>query len=223
MVELFPKERLQPSLLDRLSDDEPYKKVESREKRVLSFQKLKLSVVRDLEWLLNAGCLENTQDLNAFPQIKQSVLNYGIPDFTGTTATNLDAGTLEFMLRQRILAFEPRLLQRSLKVRVKKKEAHNTIPNLVDACCTGKHLSKAKLTCKKASGKDPVEYLTIELKTCMVTSLHTGGADGSNGQLTETFTLNFEEFKLSYEPQDKSGKAQGSVDVGFNIAENKAI
>ena len=127
MVELFPKERLQPSLLDRLSDDEPYKKVESRKKRVLSFQKLKLSVVRDLEWLLNAGCLENTQDLNAFPQIKQSVLNYGIPDFTGTTATNLDVGTLEFMLRQRILAFEPRLLQRSLKVRVIKKEAHNTV------------------------------------------------------------------------------------------------
>jgi type VI secretion system protein ImpF len=59
MVELFPKERLQPSLLDRLSDDEPYKKMESREKRVLSFQKLKLSVVRDLEWLLNAGCLKS--------------------------------------------------------------------------------------------------------------------------------------------------------------------
>jgi type VI secretion system protein ImpF len=127
MVELFPKERLQPSLLDRLSDDEPYKKAESREKRVLSFQKLKLSVVRDLEWLLNAGCLETIQDLNEFPQVKQSVINYGIPDFTGTTATNVDAGNLEFMLRQRILAFEPRLLPRSLKVRVEKKEAHNTV------------------------------------------------------------------------------------------------
>jgi type VI secretion system protein ImpF len=127
MAELFPKERLQPSLLDRLSDDEPYKKVESRDKRVLSFQRLKRSVVRDIEWLLNAGCLEPTLDLNDFPQVKQSVLNYGVPDLTGTTASNVDAATLEYMLRQRILMFEPRLLSRSLKVRVTNKNKHNTI------------------------------------------------------------------------------------------------
>jgi type VI secretion system protein ImpF len=127
MADLFPKERLQPSLLDRLSDDEPYKKVESRDKRILSFQRLKRSVVRDIEWLLNAGCLETTQDLADYPQVKHSVLNYGIPDLTGTTASNVDATTLERMLRQRILDFEPRLLPRSLKVRVTNKDEHNTI------------------------------------------------------------------------------------------------
>jgi type VI secretion system protein ImpF len=127
MADLFPKERLQPSLLDRLSDDEPYKKVESREQRVLSFQRLKQSVVRDIEWLLNAGCLESTLDLNEYPQVRQSVLNYGVPDLTGTTASNVDASSLEHMLRQRILHFEPRLLQRSLKVRVTHKDDHNTI------------------------------------------------------------------------------------------------
>jgi type VI secretion system protein ImpF len=127
MADLFPKERLQPSLLDRLSDDEPYKKVESRDKRILSFQRLKQSVVRDLEWLLNAGCLETTQDLRNYPQVKRSVLNYGIPDLTGTTASNVDATTLERMLRQRILDFEPRLLPRSLRVRVTNKDEHNTI------------------------------------------------------------------------------------------------
>ena len=127
MADLFPKERLQPSLLDRLSDDEPYKKVESRDKRILSFQRLKRSVVRDIEWLLNAGSLETTQDLKDYPQVKRSVLNYGIPDLTGTTASNVDATTLERMLRQRILDFEPRLLPRSLKVRVTNKDEHNTI------------------------------------------------------------------------------------------------
>ena len=127
MAELFPKERLQPSLLDRLADDEPYKKVESREQRVLSFQRLKKSVVRDIEWLLNAGCLESTLDLQNYPQVKQSVLNYGIPDLTGTTASNVDPTALERMLRQRILDFEPRLLARSLKVRVTNKNEHNTI------------------------------------------------------------------------------------------------
>ena len=127
MAELFPKERLQPSLLDRLSDDEPYKTVESREQRVLSFQKLKQSVVRDLEWLLNTGCLETVQDLSDYPEVKQSVLNYGIPDLTGTTASNVDPTTLERILRRRIIDFEPRLLPRSLKVRVSNKDEHNTV------------------------------------------------------------------------------------------------
>lgn len=127
MADLFPKERLQPSLLDRLSDDEPYKKTESRDQRVLSFQRLKRSVVRDIEWLLNAGCLESTLDLTDFPEIKRSVLNYGVPDLTGTTASNVDAATLERMLRHRILTFEPRLLARSLKVRVTNKDEHNTV------------------------------------------------------------------------------------------------
>jgi type VI secretion system protein ImpF len=53
MAELFQKERLQPSLLDRLADDEPYKKTESRDQRVLSFHKLKQFVLRDLQWLLS--------------------------------------------------------------------------------------------------------------------------------------------------------------------------
>lgn len=127
MADLFPKERLQPSLLDRLSDDEPYKKVESRDQRVLSFQRLKRSVVRDIEWLLNAGCLESTQDLRDYPQVRHSVLNYGIPDLTGSTTSNVDTTALEHMLRQRILDFEPRLLNRSLKVRVSNKDEHNTI------------------------------------------------------------------------------------------------
>ena len=127
MAELFQKERLQPSLLDRLADNEPYKKEESREQRVLSFQKLKQSVIRDLEWLLNAGCLETTQDLSDYPQVKQSVLNFGIPDLTGMTASNVDSTTLERMLRQRILDFEPRILPQSLKVRVIDKDEHNAI------------------------------------------------------------------------------------------------
>ncbi|HJX53099.1 MAG TPA: type VI secretion system baseplate subunit TssE, partial [Polyangia bacterium] len=36
MAELTPKERLQPSLLDRLTDDDPGRATEPRESRVLS-------------------------------------------------------------------------------------------------------------------------------------------------------------------------------------------
>ena len=127
MAELTQKERLQPSLLDRLADDAPERKVESRQQRVLSFSRLRQSVIRDLQWLLNAGCLETSQDLSHWPQVKQSVLNYGIPDFTGTTAGSTDCAALERLLRQAILDFEPRILKQSLKVRAKATGEHNTI------------------------------------------------------------------------------------------------
>ena len=45
---LHPQDRLQPALLDRLTDDEPEKKQEPRESRVLSKKQLRQSVLRDL-------------------------------------------------------------------------------------------------------------------------------------------------------------------------------
>jgi type VI secretion system protein ImpF len=127
VAELTPRERLQPSLLDRLADDKPAEKVESREQRVLSFSRLRQSVIRDLEWLLNTGCLETAQNLDAYPDVKQSVLNYGMPDLTGTTISNADKTILERLIRQAILSFEPRILKHSLKVRSKATGKHNTI------------------------------------------------------------------------------------------------
>jgi type VI secretion system protein ImpF len=53
MAELLPQERLQPSLLDRLTDDAPESKDESRDKRVLNLAQLRAGVMRDLSWLLN--------------------------------------------------------------------------------------------------------------------------------------------------------------------------
>lgn len=127
MAELTPEERLQPSLLDRLKDDEPDKTVESREQRILSLTQLRRSVNRDLEWLLNSGCLETVQALGDYPHVRQSVLNYGIPDLTGTTSSNADPSALERVLRQAILAFEPRILRHSLKVRAVASGKHNQI------------------------------------------------------------------------------------------------
>ena len=56
-------ERLQPSLLDRLTDNEPAKKEESRAQRVLSMKKLREGVVRDLLSLLNTTKLDVARDL----------------------------------------------------------------------------------------------------------------------------------------------------------------
>lgn len=124
------QERLQPSLLDRLTDDEPQKEAEARERRVLSLGKLREAVKRDLSWLLNCGNLEAAQDLSAFPLAARSVLNYGVPDLAGRTAASADLREVERALRQAIWDFEPRILRNSLSVRAVESAddaAHNVI------------------------------------------------------------------------------------------------
>jgi len=130
VAELTPKERLQPSLLDRLTDDEPDQMQESREKRVLSPRQLRRSVVRDLEWLLNTTDLASVQDLSAHPQVIDSVLNYGMPDLAGKNVSGLDAVALERNLRAAILRFEPRILPHTLRIRAEIDEermSHNAV------------------------------------------------------------------------------------------------
>lgn len=130
MAELTPKERLQPSLLDRLTDDEPSRRQESREKRVLSPRQLRDSVIRDLQWLLNASDLVSVQDLAPYPEVIDSVVNYGLPDLAGKNVSGLEIGALERDLRRIIQRFEPRILPHSLHIRVVVDEglmSHNAV------------------------------------------------------------------------------------------------
>jgi type VI secretion system protein ImpF len=118
MAELTTQERLQPSLLDRLTDDEPGKAEESREKRVISATRLRECVTRDIAWLLNCVNLGNEDGLADCPEVAGSVLNFGIPDLTGMALSGMDTGVLQRRLREAILAFEPRLTPSTLQVSV---------------------------------------------------------------------------------------------------------
>jgi type VI secretion system protein ImpF len=117
MAELAPRERLQPSLLDRLSDDEPGNAVEPRERRVLSLRTLREGVLRDLAWLLNTTNLLSVTTMPALPFIANSVLNYGVPGLAGNAVQNLDIGALERGIRQAIWDFEPRLIRSTVTVK----------------------------------------------------------------------------------------------------------
>jgi type VI secretion system protein ImpF len=118
MAELSLEERLQPSLLDRLTDLEPSTNVEPRSGRVLSIDRLKRSVLRDLGWLLNCGRLSITEDLSEYPEVAKSVLNYGASDHAGTSFSSVDINALEREIRQTIIDFEPRLIAETLRVKV---------------------------------------------------------------------------------------------------------
>lgn len=123
MAELTPQERLQPFLLDRLRDDAPESQAESRERRAFNMQRFREAVLRDLSWLLNAKAHPPADGLASFPMVERSVLNYGLPDITGATSSELPAGDVVQMVRRAIEAFEPRILRNTLSVRLVESPA----------------------------------------------------------------------------------------------------
>jgi type VI secretion system secreted protein Hcp len=101
------------------------------------------------------------------------------------------------------------------------KYVDKSTPSLVGFACNGQHIKEAKLTVRKAAGKEQLEYLTIELKHALVTSVSTG-AGGGEERLTESLTLNFAAFELSYTPQKPDGTADKTIDTHWDIPANKA-
>jgi len=124
LAELTQQERLQPSLLDRLTDHEPERKEESRAQRVLSVRQLRQGVLRDIGWLLNTESQGLVVDAERYPEAARSVLSYGMPGLTGLAASGLDPRSIEKQVRQAILDFEPRILKNTVQVRVTTDEAH---------------------------------------------------------------------------------------------------
>jgi len=124
------RNRLQPSLLDRLTDDEPGQRVEAEDRRVMSRAQLRQAVLRDLAALFNAMQPLGAQ-AQAWPQVAQSVLQFGLPPLSGRLASSLDVTVLEGLIRQAIVRFEPRILAESLQVRALEAgsvlDTHNVI------------------------------------------------------------------------------------------------
>ena len=109
-------DRLQPALLDRLVDDEPEKRQETLQFSVVSKGRLKRTVLRDLSWLLNTTSHHTDSQLDDYPQVKKSVINYGIPVLSGKNFSSTDWRELERQIHEAIVFFEPRILPDSLKI-----------------------------------------------------------------------------------------------------------
>ena len=127
MAELTPSEKLQPCLLDRLTDDEPGKQQESRNQRVMSAQKYRQAVLRDLAWLLNTYANAERGGLDEFEEIPSSVLNFGVQNVAGMTASSLSVDDMRFRLIEALRRFEPRIIPNtiSIVIAVDKEEMSN--------------------------------------------------------------------------------------------------
>jgi type VI secretion system protein ImpF len=134
---LTSQERLQPSLLDRLTDNEPGARSESPDARVLSKRQLRDAVLRDLSWLFNAVCEEpdarNTDRQRAemwrdAPLAKESVLNFGIPPLSGQTISVLNFPAIEEQVRLAIVRFSTGLRPTSLRLSIKGQMWNQPVP-----------------------------------------------------------------------------------------------
>ncbi len=70
---------------------------------------LRASVRLELSCLLNTVRLGATQDLSGSPEVKTSVLNYGLPDLTGKVMTPQAVQDRAREMEEAIRIFEPRL------------------------------------------------------------------------------------------------------------------
>jgi len=127
-------DRLQPALLDRLTDDDPGHAAEGEDQRVMTRTRLRQAVLRDLSWLFNAVQPLHRAAATApalAPEVETSVLNFGLPPMSGQLASRVDIALLERTIRQAILRYEPRILPESLQVRALEAanvlETHNVI------------------------------------------------------------------------------------------------
>ena len=111
------RDRLQPALLDRLTDHAPQTQVEADDNRVMNKAQIREAVLRDLSWLLNSVQPLAAKTAQQYPQAADSVLNYGLPAMSGQLASRIDVSLLEKAIKQAILRFEPRVMEDSLEVK----------------------------------------------------------------------------------------------------------
>ena len=116
MANLRAQDRLQPALLDRLTDDEPESRVEAVEARVINRTRLRELVLRDLAWLFNTTQPGDWLSSETTPHAARSVLGFGLPALSGRYLSAVDLQTLQDGVRRAILQHEPRILPGTLKV-----------------------------------------------------------------------------------------------------------
>jgi type VI secretion system protein ImpF len=115
-------DRLQPSLLDRLTDLAPERSVDGRDDRLIDLRRLRDIIRRDLTWLLNTTNNEREIDPEQYPHAARSVLNFGVEVVAGDYNTMDRTMRIRTSIRKAVERFEPRLSQGTLDVILRQDE-----------------------------------------------------------------------------------------------------
>ncbi|MEM6939708.1 MAG: type VI secretion system baseplate subunit TssE [Pseudomonadota bacterium] len=128
MADNMLSERLQPSLLDRLTDNAPEEKTEARSYRAIDMAQLREIIKRDLSWLLNTNSIESMLEQDLYPNVRTSVLNYGVSEVAGEYSTKIKAELIRQSIQRAISIHEPRIIPGTASVEIRtEKDASRMI------------------------------------------------------------------------------------------------
>lgn len=142
--------RLNPTLFDKLIADNDIsgmrgKELDDTEQRRETMRYFSISTIerfnesalratvrRDLAWLLNTTNFESSVDLEAYPHVQTSVLNYGVPDLAGKSLNRRIVLQRAREIRKAVHAFEPRIDPATLTVELSEAvERENSITFII--------------------------------------------------------------------------------------------
>ena len=102
------------------------------------------------------------------------------------------------------------------------KELDKASPKIAEAVCKGKVFPKVEIEVTASTTDAGREtYYRYELKNVMVTSYNVSGAGQSEDVPMEDFSLNMEEFKVTYTEVDSKGKSKGNVEYSWKVEEGE--
>jgi type VI secretion system protein ImpF len=87
-----------------------------RARQVITESMLRREVSRDLDAILNTVALEASIDMQHLPHVRQSILNFGIPDIGAHTIDEAAVDKIPDEIRAAIAKYEPRIAPDSLRI-----------------------------------------------------------------------------------------------------------
>ena len=91
-------------------------------------------------------------------------------------------------------------------------------PIIAMSCATGKHIDKATLFVRKATGDGgQQDYYKITLEEVMVSSYQSGGHNGGDSVPSDQFALNFAKIEFAYKPQSSKGALEPDIIFKYDV------
>ena len=133
MTERGLEPTVRQSVLDRLLDTEPRQSGDSPLSWSESVSRLRNSVKRDIEWLLNTRRIPEPAG-DDFPEVQQSVYHFGIPDISSLSRDSSETPEhLRRQIEECVRLFEPRLTSVQVLTRDAGSDPHHRLHFAIQA------------------------------------------------------------------------------------------
>ena len=97
-----------------------------------------------------------------------------------------------------------------------------TSPALMQALMVGTHIKSIVLTLRKTTGDVQLDYFSITLEDCCLSSYQSGAGSGSDAVI-ETISVGFARIKIAYKVQDAKGATVSTATASWDIQKGAKV